>query len=240
MAFNYLFGTAFQVFTRPAYRGTDAEFAMLQSAFATTRRLMHATQRDNSSVVTDVFSCDDTRMELLAHLGFTQYRLWDHITERSLSEPIPDAYVPGGFHIRSALMADHAQLALARNDAFDDDWTPELYRDAVMRKPGYQPEREFVVVAPDGQIAAFTVIWLDAVNKVGLFEPVGTRPAFQRRGLARAMMLYALHEMKRLGMETTTVQYNATNEAAHGLYRSLGFQKKYETLGYQYRGTGTQ
>jgi ribosomal protein S18 acetylase RimI-like enzyme len=47
------------------------------------------------------------------------------------------------------------------------------------------------------------------------------------------MMLYALREMKSQGMETATVQHDQTNLAALELYRSLGFSKKYETLGYK-------
>jgi ribosomal protein S18 acetylase RimI-like enzyme len=206
---------------------------MLQSAFETTLRFVKATQRDDILVVTDVYSCDNNRRELLAHLGFQEYRLWDHINKRNLSEPIPEAQLPDGFIIRSATMEDYEQLARGRNDAFGADWTPEMYRAEVMQKPGYQPKREIVVVAPDRRIAAFTVIWLDKVNKAGLFEPVGTLRDFQRRGLARAMMLYALREMRKLGMETATVEHDATNLAALGLYRSLGFRKKYETVGYK-------
>jgi ribosomal protein S18 acetylase RimI-like enzyme len=233
MAINFLFDTAFQVFTSPAYRGTEVEIEMLQSAFETTLRFMKETKQAGASVVTDVFSCDDTRKELLARLGFEEYKLWDHINERSLSEPIPEAQLPGDFIIRSATMEDDEQLAMGRNDAFGADWTPELYRAEVMQKPGYQPNREIIVVAPDRRIAAFTVIWLDEVNKIGLFEPVGTLRDFQRRGLARALMLYALREMKKLGMEIATVEHDATNLAAFGLYQSLGFRKRYETLGYK-------
>jgi ribosomal protein S18 acetylase RimI-like enzyme len=235
MAVTGLFDNAFQVFVSPLRRGTDAEFVMLQSAFTTTRRFVPASRKDDAAVITDVFSCDNARMELLHRLGFAQYRLWDHINERGLSEAIPEAYIPNEFRIRSATLDDTAQLALVRNDAFSADWTAELYRTEVMQKPGYHPNHEIVVVAPDGQIAAFTLIHLDPVNKVGLFEPVGVRRAFQRRGLARAMMLYALHEMQRQGMATATVEHDASNQAARALYRSLGFRKKYETLGYQRR-----
>ncbi|MCG8352952.1 MAG: GNAT family N-acetyltransferase [Chloroflexales bacterium] len=232
IAVTCLFDNAFQVFASPLRRGTDAEFLMLQSAFETTRRFVQASRRDDATVTTDVFSCDTARMELLARLGFAQYRLWDHINERSLSKAIPAAHAPDGFRIRSATLDDAAQLALVRNDAFVTDWSAELYRTEVMQKPGYHPKNEIVVVAPDGQIVAFTVIHFDPVNKVGLFEPVGVRRAFQRRGLARAMMLYAMYEMQRQGMTMAMVNHDATNQAARELYRNLGFRKKYETLGY--------
>jgi ribosomal protein S18 acetylase RimI-like enzyme len=184
-------------------------------------------------VITDVFSCDEVRRGLLGQLGFVEYRRWDDIVARGLSTVLPEPQIPSGFHIRHATWDDYGQLAAARNDAFGDGWSPVLYRDAVMRKPGYQPEREIVVVAPDGQIAAFTVIWLDELNRVGQFEPVGTRRAFQRRGLARAMMCHGMRELRRLGMAQAMVEHDATNLAARDLYQSLGFHKRYETLGYR-------
>lgn len=228
-----LFDAAFQVFASPAHRGADAELAMLRAAAETTRRFLKDAGPGEAAVVTDVFGCDTTRMALLERLGFAQYRVWDQIAARSLAAPIPAPHLPDGFRIRHATLDDAAQLALARNDAFDGGWTPEQYRDAVMRRPGYRPERELVVVASDGQIAAFTVIWLDDVNKIGLFEPVGTVRAFQRRGLARALMLHALRVMRRAGMASASVGHEASNLAAGALYRGLGFSKQHETRGYR-------
>lgn len=230
---DFLFETAFYVLTDPAYRGRDVEITMLRSAFETTRRLMDENNRGSAAVVTDVFSCDLTRIELLTRLGFEPYRVWDHIVERSPTGAIPPICLPDGFSIRAATMDDYAQLAWVRNEAFEAGWTPEAYRDRVMCKPGYRPECEILALAPDGQVAALTVIRLDPINKIGLFEPVATRPAFRRRGLARALMLHGLCEMKSLGIETARVEYEAANLPAGELYRRLGFQKRYETLGYQ-------
>ena len=64
--------------------------------------------------------------------------------------------------------------------AFNSHWTVEDYR-RVMRTPGFDQARELVVVAPDGQLAAFLVYWPDRVSKSGLFEPVGCAKEFQRR-----------------------------------------------------------
>lgn len=240
IAINFLFDTSFHVFASPAYRGTRREVEMIELAYATTLRYVQESGREDTLVNTDVFGCDDVRKELLARLGFEEYRVWDEIAERSLSDPILEGRLPDGFTIGSATMEDYAQLAAVRNASFGANWTPEEYRDEVMRKPGYWPEREIVVVAPDGRIAAFTVIRVDAVNKIGQFEPVGTHRDYQRRGLARAMMVYALREMQRLGMQTATVGHDATNLAARELYRSLGFRKKYETLGYRSQESGVR
>jgi ribosomal protein S18 acetylase RimI-like enzyme len=206
---------------------------MLQAAYATNRRLMDDTLRRDEAVVTDVYACDQTRQTLLAQLGFAEYRRWDFVLERSLVGELPVVLLPAGFSVRPATRHDAEQLALIHNSAFSDDWTAEEYRDEVMAKPGYQPERELVVVAPDGQFAAFTMIALDELNRVGLFEPVGTHAHFRRLGLARALMSHALGEMQRQGMARATLAHDATNQPAHALYRSLGFATKHETLGYR-------
>jgi len=233
IANNFLFDNAFELFTSPAYRGTPHELHMLQAAEEITRRSMQKMGSEESSLIIDVWDCDNTRQKLLSQLGFEEYRVWGYYTERSLSLPIPEPQLPQDFTIRACTIADYARYVAAYNSAFDADWSPETYRDAVMTKPGFDPQRYIAVVAPDGQFAAFTIIWFDEVNKVGLFEPVGTHKDFHRMGLGRAMMLHCLHEMKRRGMETAKVGHDATNLAADGLYQSIGFTREYTTLGYK-------
>lgn len=229
------FGTAFDVFAAPSVRGSDRELAMLAAAADTTRRLLDATGAPDPWVVTDVWRGDEARVELLSRLGFAEYRVWDHITERPLDDRLPPPRLPPGYRIRAATLDDHRQLAEARNAAFAETWSGTQYRDEVMTKPGYDPERELLVEAPDGRVAAFTVVWIDARNRTGLFEPVGTHPEHQRRGLARALVLHGLAVMAAAGMTTAVVEHEVANEAAAALYRSLGFTIKHQTLGYRSR-----
>jgi ribosomal protein S18 acetylase RimI-like enzyme len=228
----FRFGTAFDAFVNPEYRGTAHEYTMLRAAIATTQRYI-AQFAPEQSVSTDVFSVDAARIELLSKLEFREFRVWDWITERRLSETVPEVELPAGFSLRTATLADAEQLAAVRNAAFGEGWGAEEYREQIMLKPGYNVDHEMVVVAPNGQIAAFTVLWLDELNKVGLFEPVGTDPTFQRRGLARALMLAGLKMLQQAGMATARVEHDASNTAARELYQQLGFRKCYETHGYR-------
>jgi ribosomal protein S18 acetylase RimI-like enzyme len=54
---------------------------------------------------------------------------------------------------------------------------------------------------------------------------VGTHPEFQRRGLGRALLYYALRRMQAAGMETAIVGTNEGNDAAISLYQGVGFQR---------------
>jgi mycothiol synthase len=221
------------VFVSPGYRGTDWEREMLQWAAATTRRFMNQIDRAEKAMIAGVFEYDTIRAQLLLELGFEPDEQLFNITERSLEGEIAEPVLPEGFIIRVSTLDDYAQLAAVHSSAFGSNWTPELYRDEVMLKPGYSPEREIVVVAPDGRFAAFTETWLDEVNKIGYFEPVGVHADFQRKGLGRAMMLYALHEMKALGMKTAMVDHETDNPASSGLYHNMGFRTKHKLTDYK-------
>jgi mycothiol synthase len=234
-ALNLRFENAFEVYASPKYRGTDDEITMIQSAEAQTRLFMQQVGREEKNVIMDVWDCDVTRKKVLQQLGYEQYKVWGYYEERSLADSIPEPVLPEGFTIRGATMSDYAQVANIHNKAFGISygaWGAEEYRDAVMVKPGYDPQREMVVVAPDGQFVAFTIMWLDTVNKVGLFEPVGTHRDSHRKGLGKALMLHVLHQMKAHGMETAMVGHDAENVAATALYHSIGFSEKHTSLGF--------
>jgi GNAT superfamily N-acetyltransferase len=79
--------------------------------------------------------------------------------------------------------------------------------------PGYDQELDLVIVAPDGTLAAGCLCWLDARNQVGLFEPVGTRPAYRRRGLASALMAEGLRRLAARG--ATAALVTAVHPGAH-------------------------
>jgi mycothiol synthase len=230
IAIGLRFGVAFDVLTAPSLRGTEAERAMLVAMARTTARSMDPAE---PYVLTDVFDCDTARISLLTELGFARFRNWDHVRERDLREPVAEPDPGAGFRLRSAQLQDAEQLAAARNHSFDEDWTGDQYRSAVMEKPGYDPSREIVAEAADGRIAAFTVYWADVVNATGHFEPVGTHRDFRRRGLGRAVMLRAMREMQELGLTLATVNHLAGNLPARRLYESMGFRTRYETLGFR-------
>ena len=227
------FFNVFDAYVSPTFRGTEVEREAVLWGNETTRRLMDAIGKQDKSTRVEHYQGDDVRQKILEELGFEFLEHWGNHTERSLADSIPEPVVPEGFTIRPAKMEEYAQLAEVHNGAFNPNWTPELYRDEVMLKPGYEVEREIVVVAPNGRFAAFTKTWLDTVNRVGLFEPVGTHKDFHRQGLGKAVMLYALHEMKSLGLEYAHVGHEVSNPASTGLYNSLGFCTKYEIYDYK-------
>ena len=101
--------------------------------------------------------------------------------------------------------------------------TEQIY-EGLRQAPGYIPELDLVVGGPDGRFAAFCLCWIDPVNRIGEFEPVGTHPDFRRQGLAKAVLFAGLQRMKAFGAEQAFVLCRGDNQAAATLYQSLGFK----------------
>jgi ribosomal protein S18 acetylase RimI-like enzyme len=99
-----------------------------------------------------------------------------------------------------------------------------------MRSPVYDPEPDVVAVAPGGQVAAFCACWLDEANRVGHFEPVGTRPAFRQRGLGKAVLWVGRRRLAARGMWAATVCVEADNAAARRLHGAVGLQPAHGLL----------
>lgn len=185
------------------------------------------------SIETELYDDDLFRTAIFAQHGFapdpdaTPYT----VTIRALDDLPSMPALPDGFSIRPVAGVQEAELlAAVHAGSFNSGWTPAQYTQ-VMESPGYAAERELVVVAPDGRFAAFTVIWLDTFNQLGYFEPVGTHRDFRRLGLARALMIHALHLMRAAGMTHTSVVHEAAqdNPASAGLYAGLGFAPQFTT-----------
>lgn len=81
------------------------------------------------------------------------------------------------------------------------------------------------MVATDGTFASFCLAWHDARHRVGELEPVGTHPAFRRRGLAAASVS-GLRALRDAGADAAIVyaRGDAAYPAPGRLYRSLGFR----------------
>jgi len=92
------------------------------------------------------------------------------------------------------------------------------------------PDTGLFVAEQSGEPAA-TAICVHDNDLAGLFE-IATAKHLRRLGLGRDIVLAALKWAKLLGARSGWLQVEADNEAALGLYRSLGFSELYR---YHYR-----
>jgi ribosomal protein S18 acetylase RimI-like enzyme len=212
---------------RPDLRGGEFEREILELAYDRTVALMGQHDIAGEWVYADAFRDDAARAGLLTELGWEPHGDLPYVLNRREIGAITVPPLPGGFSFRSARgVEDAAALADVHNGAFKVNWTPALYRQ-VMESPGYDPERELLIEAPDGTFVAFTITWHDPLNRTGLFEPVGVHRDYQRRGFGRAILMQGMANMAAAGMWVATVATFGTNEAACGLYEACGFEPWY-------------
>jgi mycothiol synthase len=172
-------------------------------------------------------SRDAERQTLLASRGYQKSEGPEYQRRRLLSASIPDAPIAAGYTVRALGDIDELPArSWASWKAFHPDESDEHYRGwewyrNIQRAPLYRRDLDIVAATPDGEIATFCTIWFDDVTRSAYFEPVGTAPAHQRRGLGKAVMCDGLRRLARLGATLALVGSYAS--AAHALYASAGF-----------------
>jgi GNAT superfamily N-acetyltransferase len=137
-----------------------------------------------------------------ASLGDTGF--WTQLNERDLTE-VEQPVLPDGFRFRTADQAGPEAAVQAHVDA----WAPSTYTaggyEGVRRTATYRADLHVLVQAPDGTMAASTIMWLDEANQTAEFEPVGTHPDYRRLGLGTAMLRHGMHLAHAAGATHMTV-----------------------------------
>jgi ribosomal protein S18 acetylase RimI-like enzyme len=101
----------------------------------------------------------------------------------------------------------------------------------------YDPALDLAVEAADSQAAGYSLFWFDPVTEVGLVEPMRVEDAYQRRGLARAMLTAGLDRLAKRGAGRLKVGYGT--DVARGLYVGAGFRVTATSRSYSWRRPAT-
>jgi mycothiol synthase len=219
----------FQV--HPAYRNAELLCQMLDTA---EEKLAHQIEGGKKELIAWVNEEDALHKDILTQRGYIRSAFKaEHMRRRALTQPasspcgIPDAITPSGYTVRA--LGDESELP-ARSwlswKVFHPDEPDEKYQGwewykNVQRVPLYNRDLDIVAVAPDGELAAFCTVWVDDVTRTAVFEPVGTHPNHQKRGLGKAVMSEGLRRAQKLG--ATLASVSSYSEGAHALYASMGF-----------------
>ncbi|GAB3660064.1 hypothetical protein GCM10027589_21560 [Actinocorallia lasiicapitis] len=151
--------------------------------------------------------------------------VWTRLNERGL-EHVAAPALPGGFRFRTAAQAGPDAAARAHIDAWHPTTHSREAHEGVRHTATYRDDLHILVEAPDGTMAASTIMWLDEANRTAEFEPVGTHRHFRRQGLAQAMLLHAMRVARDAGATRMTVASLGTpGNAALRLYESVGFRE---------------
>jgi ribosomal protein S18 acetylase RimI-like enzyme len=216
----------FDVYIQPELRGNPKGFEFY--AWAEQKAQETARERGRKTIYVLWIQHDDEVLD--QHLRQQGYRLARGMVHfaRNLDEPIIPSNSSGEFTVRACKgEVEVDKRAQAQHSAFGSSAPFEQYLERFrkfMRSPVYDHSLDIVAASTDGQIGAFCIVWMDTVNQVGLFEPVGTHPAFQRKGLGRGVMLEGLRRLQEGGMKQVIVSTFEDNETAIKFYENLGFR----------------
>jgi ribosomal protein S18 acetylase RimI-like enzyme len=197
---------------------------------------------------TVAYEGDAAARELLEAAGYTESGCDEVYMVRSLDRAVPTAPSPAGCTVRPLATDDPAEV-FERGDAQTDAFLENQPRAEVAawmartlpHQLGYgRPRRQPHVVAiePGGRVLAFADAFLDPENGIGEFEPVGTRKALHRRGLAKAVLTRGLELMQEAGMRRAVVRTRFDNAAAIAAYASVGFETTDRLLHYRNKRNG--
>jgi ribosomal protein S18 acetylase RimI-like enzyme len=222
----------------PEYEWSGIEIEALIWAEARIDELRkHDEKRWGGGLVSGSRQDNTKRIAFLEQHGFQYCGEFAEVNMlRSLDEPIPKSRLPDGYQVREVLeTGETTNRASAHREVWlpwtvgnvsDDDYV------RFMQLPGYHRELDIVTVAPNGIIAAYVNGWIDPLNKIGDFGPVGALEAYRRQGLTRAALLEGLRRMKAYGMNRVCISTGVSNVPAKQLYESIGFKTVNRYLDY--------
>jgi GNAT superfamily N-acetyltransferase len=213
----------FQV--HPAFQDVVSMSEMLDAA---EQKLPLPNENGKQQLITWVNAADDATKQLFTERGYvrSKYKA-EHMRRRFFTQPIPDPVTPVGYSVRA--LGDESELP-ARSwlswKAFHPDEPDEKYEGwewykNIQRVPLYRRDLDIVAVSAEGELSAFCTVWFDDVTRTAVFEPVGTHPAHQKRGLGKAVMTEGLRRAEKLG--ATLASVSSYSDGAHALYHSMGF-----------------
>ena len=218
-----------QVLPDYAWKGIEDEaLAWAEERIAELRQ--SDVQRWGGALVSGSRQDDAQRIEFLERHGFRPGGEFSEVNMICpLTGTIAEPAAPAGYQIRS-VESSRAEIS-NRAEAQRAVWQPwtvgEVSDDDyayLMSLPGYQRDLDVVAVAQDGVIASYVNGWIDPLNKIGDFGPLGAHPAYRRLGLTQAVLLECLRRMQAYGMNRVSVSTGVSNMPAIRLYESVGFR----------------
>jgi ribosomal protein S18 acetylase RimI-like enzyme len=179
---------------------------------------------------------DAPRIALLEAHGYVRGNDTRVFFGRPLNGEIEAPEAPPGFAVREGHYPAELEARMEAQHAAFESTLMNAERYATLRTAhGYVADLDVVAMAPDGACASFCLGWPDEVTGMAQIEPMATHPAYQRRGLGRAVLYEAFRRMQARGMRWAIVETAGENTPALRLYESVGFRVAAREVGF-YKG----
>ncbi len=195
--------------------------------------------KENSTTLPSFFHVNATQYQLGLHAlarqaGYGVKESWVLMVRPSL-ENIPAAPLPEGLAVRPALPEHYGDIWYAVCEAYVPEGGPPPTREFpedLKNDPNFQPELWQVAwEISSGKVVGSVMTYINhAENKQlgirrGFTEGISTVPAWQRRGVATALIARSLKVQRDAGMTESALVCSGEKESNYRLYISCGFQE---------------
>ena len=181
------------------------------------------------SVATYAYTHDAQRELLLSGRGYADAGECGRTYTFDLAREYPAATLPAGFRIAS--LAEHRNVDShieAVRSAFGRDTLDRAWFESKISAPAYAMEWDLAVISPEEQHVAFCLARLDWWNHIAEIDPIGTRPEYQRRGLAKALVAECFRMLHACGIRRAYIGAGPEPAVGNRLYESLQPIETYE------------
>jgi ribosomal protein S18 acetylase RimI-like enzyme len=182
----------------------------------------------------NVFADQMERRQELERTGFTSQAeagedAWSEVwMERKGVTEAPSFLLPKGFTMRSLAGESEVDAYVESHQAvFKTKNMTTGWRIHARKHPGYKPDLDVVVAAPDGRLVAFCIDWLAQSSDgmiLGQIEPLGCHADFRKYALGRMVLCETLRRLQQQGAKRIFVKKDNYRNAAFRLYESVEFQ----------------
>ena len=212
----------------PGFRDESIAAQIIEQSDAALELLSH-----QESWRTVLYESDRSGIELLTRNGYEPGERDEVFMTMALAAVVEPDFKTEAVELRVLDQNNQAELrerALAQVDAFSGGAPTEselawIHR-TLPHQLSYAPAQSVNLVGmdSDGRCLAFADVFFDLANRIGEFEPVGTRTSEQRRGLSSALLRTGLAAMKSAGMTKAIVRTGVENRPAIAAYQAVGFE----------------
>ena len=184
-----------------------------------SRALAEAEEKQVESIKSNCVDCEVEKARFLERLGFRRSGYVEVFLERPLADPLSSYRLPNQYSIIS--IADQPEFTSGNGLSI---YPPEV-NECIRSAPGYKSDLDVkACYCNEGVISGcISLCWYDDVGNCAVFEPVGTRDDHRGKGLALAVMVQAMENLRRYGAKMVYVGTGKNNTPAVHLYQKAGF-----------------
>ncbi len=146
-----------------------------------------------------------------------------------LKNEYPLQILPNDYRIIN-LDAENLEACKKVSDLYTNIWPTSRYMSkgetvaSMTKSIAYKKELSFIIIDDKEQYVAFTIAWVDTLNKMAHFYPVAVDPNYLKLNFLECLLINALNTLITLSYEKATISASYSEDEDR-IFEKLGFVK---------------